>query len=92
MGSQAVLDGERKISPLPRFDSRTIHCVASRYIDYAIPVPTRAMLHITKWLKTLLHTAGGGVVNELMNKEHLVEVMETFLLCPPPPPPDPATA
>ena len=59
MGPQAVLDGDRKISPLPRFDSRTVHCVASRYIEYAIPVPARVMLHMTEWHKTLLHTAAG---------------------------------
>ena len=31
--------GVRKISPPPGFDPRTVHPLASRYTDWAIPVP-----------------------------------------------------
>ena len=80
--------GSVKAYPLPRFDSRTVRCVASRYIDYAISVPTCAMLHITKCHKTLLHTAVGVLVQlypvkymdvifviEGVNKKRLVHIM-----------------
>jgi hypothetical protein len=36
-GTQGRFGQERKISPLPGFDSRTVQPVARRYTDYAVP-------------------------------------------------------
>jgi hypothetical protein len=39
-GSQGRSEREREISPQPGFDPRTVQPVASRYTDWAIPVPS----------------------------------------------------
>jgi hypothetical protein len=36
----------RKLWPQPEFDTRTVHSVASRYTDYAIPVVTTVVIII----------------------------------------------
>ena len=38
-GPQGRSGRMRKISPPPGFDPRTVHPVASRYTDWAIPAP-----------------------------------------------------
>ena len=45
-GPQGRCGQVRKISPLPRFDSRTVEPVASRYTDWAIPDPSHLYLGI----------------------------------------------
>ena len=44
-GSQDRSGQMPKISPLPRFDPRTVQPVASRYIDWANPAAKQALLY-----------------------------------------------
>jgi len=44
VGPRASLDGCGKSRTLPGFDPRTVQPVASRYTDWAIPVPSRVGL------------------------------------------------
>ena len=55
----------RKISPPPGFDFRTVHPVASRYIDYATwPI-----------MVTLVHTK---ITDEVYFRLHLIPLMEFY--------------
>jgi hypothetical protein len=52
-GPQGRPERVRKISPLPGFDPRNFHSVASRYTDWAIPAPHTNMYTVQK-MKSLL--------------------------------------
>ena len=48
VGPRAGLDGCGKSRPPPGFDRRTVHSVASRYTDLAIPAPLNKIQYNTK--------------------------------------------
>jgi hypothetical protein len=51
-GPQGSSGRFRKTSPPPVFDPRTVHSVASRYINWAIPAHTPSFLLCIRWKKS----------------------------------------